>query len=198
MHARYISYLRKVVLALVLTGFFSLLSFFPSLGYFGEAYASKLYYGSEGAGWLKVHADCNMTYNPFLYSFSWLGGRGISLDSFDFWSKPLWTTGGIAWRSLEELGEEAIIRTVLGQLSINIPFNFILILLIGLTEMQDLYLCLIVGIIGFPIGGPIGAFASFFAGLSCVVFIRLRLVKEGILVKISNFLFESGEYSARE
>jgi len=198
MHARHISYLRKVVLALGITVFFSILSLFPSLGYFGEASTSKLGYGSEGVGWLKVSANCNMTYNPFLYSFTWLGGRGVSSDSFIFWSKPTWTTGGIEWRSPEDLRDEAIIRTVLGQLLVNIPFNFILILLIVLTRMQDLYLCLIVGIIGFLLGGPIGAFASFFAGLSFIVLIRLRLVKEGILVKISNFLFESGEYSARE
>ena len=187
-----------MVIALGITGFFSLLSILPSLGYVGEAYISKQSYGLEGAGWLKVIANCNMTYNPFLYSFTWLGGRGVSSDSLIFWSKPTWTGTGIAWRSQEDLKDEAIIRTILGQLLVNIPFNFVLILLIGLTGMQDLYLCLIVGIISFLFGGTIGALASFFAGLSLVVFIRLRLVKEGILVKVSNFLFETEEYSTKE
>lgn len=85
-----------------------------------------------------------------------------------------------------ELMEEALYALTLHQLNINIPFNFIILLLIGLLETQDVYLCIFSGALGFFIGGPVGAFLSFLTLLLVTVYVRLRVAKEGVLIKIWN------------
>lgn len=188
-----IIFMRKLMVALGITIFFTLLSIFPSIGYFGEARTSVL--AGDRYGFLTVCAYPNITFNPFLYPFTWLTENGRPSNSFLFISKPnYYVTGESAHpipRTPEDLEEEAILTAVVRQLYINIPFNFFMLLVIGLVEIQDLYLCLWIGALGFPVLGVLGAFLGFFATLLLTIVVTRRLrIERGILVEIWDFLIE--------
>ncbi|UCB61055.1 MAG: hypothetical protein JSW72_03085, partial [Candidatus Bathyarchaeota archaeon] len=115
------------------------------------------------------------TYSPFLFSFTWLSGNGVYSGDFLFLSKPPYHVYGP--RVLED---EALHRAVLGQLRINIVFNFVLLLILGLMEVEDIYVCMIVGALSFPIAGLLGAFAGFIAAVVVVSYVKFRH-GEGVL-----------------
>jgi len=81
------------------------------------------------------------------------------------------------WRNPEDLEEEAIVRAVLNQIYINIPFNFAVVLAIELAKIRDFYLSLISGILGFPLGGPVGAVVGLFAGALMIILVIPKLRK---------------------
>lgn len=171
-----LSFVKTLVVALGIALFFALLGIFPGLGYLGEANVRVTERDPYGF-WL-VHADCNISYNPILYSFSWLALQGHVSHNFLFVSVPTYVGSGIrspAWRSFVELEEEAILMLILDNVVTNIPFNFIVFTMIELMKMRDLYLSFIGGIIGFPIGGTFGAIACFLAGVLFVMLIVPRL-----------------------
>jgi len=175
--------------------FLMLLSIFPNFGYSAKARTSVE--AKDVLGWWYVIADCNITFNPFLYPFSWLIGSGRFSGSHRFVSMPIWTGGEFphpAPRTPKDLEGEAIMSLVLSQVNINIIYNFIVLLTIKLLKMQDLYFCLIAGIAGFPIGGLMGALSGFLIGLSVIAFIMLRSRKgNGISAKILKYIFEKYE-----
>jgi len=180
----WISFARKLITTICVVTIFTLLSIFPNFSFVGEA--SIRIEDAEASGFLWVRAFTNITYNPFLYTFSWLSGNGISSGSFLFLSKPPYHIYGV--RNLED---EAIHHAILDQLHISIIFNLVLLLILGLLEVQDIYICMIIGAIGFPLGGLLGALAGFIATLIIVSYIKLRH-GEGVLESGWNFL--SGKY----
>jgi len=89
----------------------------------------------------------------------------------------------------EELEDEAIRYTVMKQLHVNVVFNFIFILLIALMGVQDLYLCMIIGAVGFAVGSMGEALVGFIPALVVAAYIKLHF-GEGLLVMTWNFLTE--------
>jgi len=202
--AQVFSYLRKIAIALGIAALFFILSLYPSLGYFGEADTSVR--ARDPMGFWLVYAKANMTYNPFLYSLTWLRGEGILTDrSFIFISYPVYVGGGEGshpvWRTPQELEEEATIRLVLSQLYLNLIYNFAIVLVIEIGKLRSLYFCLIGGIIGFPIGGiggipfgaTLGAVAGFVGGILSIIFVLPRLRNNSTLVKWWDSLWEREE-----
>lgn len=172
-----LSYVKKIVVALGIALLFALLGIFSGLGYLGEADVQEVDRDPSGFWW--VHAQCNISYNPFLYSFLWLGGQGYFSGNVVYLSVPTYVGSEFKfplWRSSAELEEEVILRLVLNNLLVNIPFNFAILVMIELMKIRDLYLCLFGGIVGFPIGGPIGAVAGFFSGVLVVMLVVPRLM----------------------
>jgi len=168
-----ISFTRTLIVTICVLALFTVLSIFPNFSYSGDALTSIE--GVEAHGFFWVRAYPNITFNPFLYTFSWLSGNGYYSESFLFLSKPPYNVYGP--RVLED---EAFNIAVLKQLRINIVFNFILLLILGLMEVQDIYICMLVGAIGFPIGGLLGALAGFATTLIIVSYIKLHH-GEGVL-----------------
>lgn len=187
--------MRKLAVALAIAGLFALLSIFPRIGYLGEADVKVI--ARDPFGFWLVLARCNMSYNPFLYGFSWLAGSGQFSGTFRYVSVPTYAGGGFpapVWRNTPELQDEALIRLVLTQLYMNIPYNFIILLVVELTRMRDVYLCLIGGVIGFPFGGPLTALAGFFAGVFLIVFIMPRVRRgDNALMRIWNSFWKPDE-----
>lgn len=169
---------------------FAILSIYPNFSYFGESRFVGIE-GSDVFGFLWVRTSLNITYNPFLYTFSWLTGNGYYSGDFFFISKPTYYTKGeapiIVHRKPEDLEAEAIDHAVFGQLSINILYTFVLFFIIRLLNWQDFYLSMIVGAVSFSLGGLVGALAFFLPALAIIAYINLRL-GEGILVRIWNLI----------
>jgi hypothetical protein len=168
-----ISFTKTLIVTICVLTIFTVLSIFPNFSYYGDA--QTIVEGVEAHGFLWVRAYPNITFNPFLYTFSWLSGNGYYSQSFVFLSKPPFHVYGP--RVLEN---EAFDIAVLKQLRINIAFNFILLLILGLMEVYDVYLCMLIGAIGFPIAGLLGALASFIITLIIVSYIKIRR-GEGVL-----------------
>lgn len=177
--------LRKLLIALGVALLFSFLGLFSGLGYYGEASTRTL--DKDRMGFWLVEANCNISFNPFLYPFSWLSGKGYFSESFQFLSVPTYVGFDVkypAWRSTEELNEEAILRVIMNSVVVNIPSNFFMLLAIGIMEQQLLYLCVFGGIIGFLIGQVLGSVL----GLIAVIFIAYYLMpKLNILDSIKRF-----------
>jgi len=195
---------KKAVIALGIAALFMLLSLFSSLGYLGEAKIEKKQ--DMGWGFWLITTRANMTFNPFLYSLSWLRGQGhLSMFKFSFLSIPQFGGGEFKvpmWRSPQELADEAILRLALSQLYINLLYNFGILLVIEFGKLRKLYFGLIGGIIGFPIGGiagfpvgaTIGAFSGFLSGMLLIVFAIPKLREgESPLIRWWNSLWESDE-----
>ncbi len=188
------SFARKLLSAIGILIFFTVLSLYPNFSYFGEA--NIRVEDGDRLGFLWVRAFCNITYNPFIYTFSWLTGNGYYSGSFLFISKPTYYFSGTAprikHRTPEDLQQEAIEYAVYRERTINILFNFILFLVIGLVGIQDLYLSIIVGATSFSLGGLTGALAVFLPTLAIMAYIKLRS-GEGVLVRTWNLLVEKYE-----
>lgn len=200
--AQVFSYLRKIAIALGIAALLFILSLFPNLGYFGEA---KIERQPLALGVWMISARGNITYNPFLYSLSWLRGQG-SLSMFKFTYNSFDEFGGgefksPVWRSNQELADEAILKLVLSQIYINLIYNLAIVLVIEIGKLRSLYFCLIGGIIGFPIGGisgipvgaTLGAVAGFVGGILSIIFVLPRLKNNSALVKWWNSLWEREE-----
>jgi hypothetical protein len=156
------SLLKKAVVAGGFAFFIAVLATLPRLGYFAETLAVKR--GQSSTGFMLVDIDCNISYNPFVYAFSWVSGRGQFSASFSIVSVPTYIGGDIKfpkWRSDSELAQEGIIVLILHEIPINFLPNFIILIGIELAKMRELYICLAGGIFGFPFGGPIAAFIGF-------------------------------------
>lgn len=95
----------------------------------------------------------------------------------------------ILYRSPEDLEQEAIQRAVLKELRVNALFNFLFFFLLAVIGMQDVYISLIIGNIGFCIGGFAEGFAVFIMLTVFFVFIKLQL-GDGVLAITWNFLME--------
>jgi len=180
-----------------ITVFCALLLVFPNFGYVGEADVSVE--RTDRLGYQYVRADVDLTYNPLLYSLSWLTGNGHFSGPYLFVSKPIFESGGLGLRPRRkrpsEIGQEVISSLVSRQFSVNVVGNFIILLLIKLMKMQDLYLCLIVGTIGFVAGGFIGAIFGFLVALLAIAFVMLRLKKGNeVSTRILNYVFEKHVY----
>lgn len=190
-----LSFARRLLVTIGILIVFTILSFYPNFSYFAEL---RLISAESTflTGYLKVYADCNMTFNPFLHTFSWLTGNGYFSGNFSFISKPIYHTWGeglrIEHRSFPDLEEEAVEHIALRQIRINVLYNFILFFIVGLLNWQDLYLSMIAGAIGFSIGGLTAAFAAFVPALAILAIINVRL-GEGVLVRTWNFLSEKQE-----
>jgi len=183
---------KKIVIALGISLFFALLAIFAQLGYFGTAHTEVR--ERQPSGYWLVDASCNISYNPFLYAFSWSTGRGQFSDDFLMVSAPTYVGGGDirypVWRKPADLEEEAILLLVLRETFINIPFNFVAILAIELTKTHDLYFCLLGGIVGFPIGKVVGSIVGFSVGALLILFVLPRLKKNPHVVDLWNWLLE--------
>jgi|GEM_PF-5764618 hypothetical protein len=200
-----LSIFRKLFGAIGLTMLFAVVSIFPCLGYVGEAQVSVE--GSDPLGWLLVRAKCNMTYNPLIFPLTWLSGRGVYSGSFLFWSKPTYYGGqwnartgaaniGIVWRAPDELENEAISLHFLDEFYKNIPFILILFFVIGLLNVQDLYLALAFGIFGFPLFGTIGTLLFFSAGYLGLILLKNRFgLEEEVMSRIWEFLLEKSDFA---
>jgi len=158
--------LKKILIAL---GFSFLLAFFaiiPQLGYVGEASVEVV--ERHPTGFLLLDAKFNVTFSPFLYPFSWISGYGSPTGVFRTVSVPTYVGYGEfkypAWKKPAELEDEIMIKVIVSELPINIVFNFIFLLIVELTQLRVLYYCVIAGIFGFPIAGPLGAIIGFFVG----------------------------------
>jgi len=184
---------KKIVIASGITLFFALLAIFVQLGYFGTAHTEVR--ERQPSGYWLVDVSCNISYNPFLYAFSWSTGNGQFSDDFLMVSEPTYVGGGDirypVWRTPADLEEEAVLSLVLRETFINIPFNFVAILAIELTKTHDLYFCLFGGIIGFPIGKVVGSIVGFSAGALLMLVVLPRLKKNPHVDDLWNWLLET-------
>jgi len=191
---------RKLLFTIGVLLIFTILSIFPNFSYVGEARFVGIE-GSDVFGFLWVHTSLNITYNPFLYTFSWLTGNGYYSGDFFFISKPTYYSKGEApvpvHRKPEDLEAEAIDHAVFRQLGINVLYNFVLLFIIRLLNWQDFYISMIMGAVSFSLGGLVGVLAFFLPALAILAYINLRL-GEGILVRVWNLLEERYEKPTKE
>jgi hypothetical protein len=171
---------KRLAIAVGLTALFALFAIFPGLGYFGKA--SVNIKSQESFGFWVVDANCNILYNPFLYPLAWLTGRGHLVTNFTMVSVPTYSRGtgeGFTpvWRTPAELADDAVVLRITDELFTNVPYVFIILLVVGLAVGWDSYLYFIGGILGFAVGGVLGTVVGFFAGALVIIFILPKLKK---------------------
>jgi hypothetical protein len=126
-----------------------------------------------------------MTYNPFLFSFFWLTGRGQLSYSFAMRSLPRGANQGmVSFPMADEIKEDALIIIALNAIFANAPYNFIIVLAIEFLKVRRFYFCLLGGVIGFPLGGIIGAIISFVTSLFLVVLFVPKLVRSRYIMSL--------------
>lgn len=180
-------FLKKIFIALGLASFLMFLSIFPNVGYFGSAHVDR-----GNVAWVYINPfvmygivnyTYDITYNPFLFPFTWLRGDGCTSGSSSMVTLPksIVMRGPFAVPILpnqRDIEEDAVIKTV----NLEIPPNFLTLFAITLaiefTKMRSLFVCLVVGTIGFIPGGPLGTIAGLFTGVFIVVFLITRKNKE--------------------
>jgi hypothetical protein len=177
---------KRLVIALGLTALFTLIAIFPGLGYFGKA--SVEIKSEENFGFWVVDANCNILYNPFVYPFAWLSGRGHLVSNFTMVSIPTYARMGEGgyypvWRTPAELADDAVVLRITDELYMNIPYVFLILLAVGLVAGWDSYVYFIGGIAGFAVGGVLGTIVGFFGGALVIIFILPRLKKSMVLSK---------------
>ena len=184
--------LKTLFLSLVITVFLMFLSSLPGLGYSGRTLNVEIK-GEDNHGNLYVLANCEVTYNPVLYPLSWLIGSGRFSGRFYFISAPLYgasPSGEFSphrfWPSRYELMQQALDSLVFHHLSVNAIFMFIVVLVSSFFHIYDLYLCVFVSAIFFPLAGLMGTITAFFSILLISIFVKVILKRDGLLVELWN------------
>jgi hypothetical protein len=177
---------KRLAIALGLTMLFALLAIFPDLGYFSKASANVK--SQESFGFWIVDVNCNILYNPFLYPFAWLRGRGHLVTSFTMVSVPTYARSEDyyypLWRMPSELADDAVVLRTTDELFASVPYVFLILLIVGLVGGLGSYLYFIGGILGFAVGGVLGTIVGFLAGALIMIFILPRLKKSMYISKL--------------
>jgi len=186
--------LKKFLCSIVITIFLAVLSSLPNIGFSGRT-VNVAIEGWDQYGNLYVLANCEVTYNPLLYPLSWLFMGGSFSGKFYFISTPLYGASPfgeysphVYWPSRYELMQEALDSLVVHNLSVNIIVVFCIVLVIMAFKIYDLYLCIFLGALTFPIGGPCGVLAAFTLTLLAAVFVKLKLKGRGLLAELLRIL----------
>jgi hypothetical protein len=186
------SLLKKIIIAIVITLFFFALASFPEIGYHGKA--SLIFPFKEGVleglyPYRIVNYSCDVSFNPFLYPFSWLQGKGHISGIFTMVYLPQSYGGtapdippyhpsGVYWGTHEDMEQEGLMNVVLSQLTfLNALYVFIIVFIIELFRKHGLLLCLFVGIICFAFDGPLGGVIGFIFGVLLFI-LTMSIVKK--------------------
>lgn len=173
-------YLRKIFTALGIAFLFALLSLYPGLGFKGEARIMSFSVNPQLL-YRDVDIACNVTYNPLLFIFSWLMGQGQTSYVFTMRQAPKGANQfSITWPTWEETKEEALLIVTLNELFSNLPYNFLVLLLIEIVKIRSFYLSFIGGILGFPIAGWTGSIFGFSVGLILGFILNLKFKNKDI------------------
>jgi hypothetical protein len=171
------SYARRFIIASGFTLLLGLLSIFSGLAYSGNARIVASY-PNEQLLYIDSEIVSNVTYNPFLFPFYWLTGKGLSSYHFMMRSVPVAATqNGVAWPRAKDITDDAMLIISLNALFANILYNFVILLAAELLKIRRVYFCLLGGMIGFPLAGPIGSLISFFTAVLLVVLIMPKFKK---------------------
>ena len=200
-----LNFIKIVLVSLVILGVFAILMMAPEVGYKGEAQVRVIW--GDVIGYLWVDAKCNITYFPFTFPLTWIIGKGHFSGKFLFISKPIYYYTGlnertmdmyptILHRSPEDLQREALQRAALKQLYFNLPFLFILLMLVGYLKLQDLYLSILISMLAFSFGNVVVASIVFSTTFIFFLYLRFKF-KEGILLKTWKFLVREYEEQRR-
>jgi hypothetical protein len=164
--------LRKALLTLGFTFFFTLLAIFPIVGYYGTVKVTSIkYFGS----YAYVMYECNATYNPFLYPASWAFSRGQVSGNFTMIALPLAYRGEIPhpiWGLKKDTQEKAMLLVIGKELQANFPTIFLICLIIEVIGKRILHLALLSGIVGFVMAEVMGAFFGLATGIFLVVYVE--------------------------
>jgi hypothetical protein len=183
---------KRLGVALLVTALFGLFAIFQGLGYYGKATVQVI--DRENSGFWVVNASVDILYDPFLYPFAWLSGQGHLVADFTMVSIPTYSRGEgggtyPVWRTPAELADDAITLRTLDELITNVPYVFLIVLVVGLVAGWDSYLYFIGGMVGFAVGGVLGTVVGFFTGAFLIFYILPRLKKSMQVSKLwSNFV----------
>jgi hypothetical protein len=179
--------------SVIITIFLAVLSAIVNVGYHGRTLDVEVK-GQDTSGNLYVIALCDVTFNPVLYPLSWLLGCGRFSGKFYFISTPLYGASPSGeysprryWPSRYDLMEQALYSLLVHHLSFNSIFIFAVVLVAFLLHVYDLCLCIIIGALFFPLGGPISAIISFLTVLSITLFTRVKL-RRNLLIELWSML----------
>ena len=171
-------YAKKPLVPLGITLLFALFSLYPRLGYNGEAQINNVYKNFQLL-YQDVDITCNVTFNPFLFPLSWLTGRGQVSQRFIMRTVPKAATQfTIVWPSPEETKDDALLIVTLNSLFINIPYNFVIFLVIEIIKLRIVYFFFLAGIIGFLAGSLTGAFVGSLVGLIMIFLLKKVINKK--------------------
>jgi len=189
--------------------FFEIIATIPNIGYVARVNSVRIEDVPGNPHIRNAMVNCSITYNPFLYPFSWTMGNGWFADKYCF----------LSYDELQIIGEEKpymhyqhlttkeIVDTAIGRLFVEqfnagFLFNLVLFIVIALLRVHDLYVCMLGGVagfilggtIGFAIGALIGSFVMFFAVVLIAIIVRLRSPsKEDLFTQLWKFLLEEDQ-----
>lgn len=174
-------HLKKIVAAVGMVLLFALLSLYRGLGYNGEVQV-RMVYTNYQLLYRDIEVNCSIVFNPVLFPFSWLVTGGQSSFRFLMRTAPLGVSEfGVAWPSLEETKEDALLIVVLNELFINIPFMLAIFLVIELMNLRSIYVCFFGGILGFLMIGLLGAIVGFTVIFLVIILLIRKFRIKGVI-----------------
>ncbi len=168
--------LKKFLFALLMSMFFLLLGFFGGVGYRVYAIKDVSFKPHSQLGYADAVFFCDITYNPILYPFYWIVGRGKLVGNFSVMYVPEGYMpgefGGPIWGMKPEERYDAYTNFMIswGTFS-NLIFLFIVALAIEFVCGRSAYWVLLLGVFGFLVWEICGAIIGVIVGSILVLWI---------------------------
>ncbi len=173
--------------------FFLFLGFFGGVGYHVHAIKEVSFKPYSQLGYADVVFFCDITYNPILYPFYWIVGRGKLVGNFFVMYVPEGYMpgefGGPIWGIKPEERYDAYINFMISWGTFpNLIFLFIVALIIEFVCGRSVYWVILSGVIGFLFwelyGVVIGIIFGFF-----IVILTFTLFPDNFLMRFWRSIF---------
>lgn len=190
---RFIGVLRKVLFALLMTTLFLFLGFFGGLGYNVHAIKEVSFKPHSQLGYADAVFFCDITYNPILYPFYWVVGRGSLVGNFSVMYVPEGYMpgefGGPIWGVKPEERYDAYINMMISWGTFpNLIFLFIMALAVEFSLDRSVYWVLLSGVFGFLFWEIYGAVIGIAVGIFAVLTI-FKLFPNNFLRRLWQSIF---------
>lgn len=185
--------LKKFLFALAISMFLLLLSFFGSLGYNVHAIKEVSFKPYSQLGYADAVIFCDIVYNPILYPFYWIVGKGRLVGNFSVMYIPEGYKpgefGGPIWGVKPEERYDTYINILIswGTIS-NLIILFIINLIIEFVFERLMYLILLLGIFGFIFWELYGIIIGVLIG--CIFTLVFKIKPRNFIRRWIQFMFE--------
>jgi hypothetical protein len=176
---RYVTILRKLIVAVLFALLLTLFGVFDGLGYHG--YARELSIDESSALGYNVAFSCDIIYDPITYPSYWVMGRGQVSGTFEISDAPLGMLTGRVFGFRQERESMYLLGMLTWGSTINLIGLLGLTVAIEIIQKRSLYLILLCGMFGFYVFNLLGVLFGIIAG-SLVALLLLRLWRDNFIV----------------
>lgn len=183
---------KKLVIAALLTLLLIILGTFNGLGYHIYSIKEKSFTPYNQLGYAHVVLTCDIIYNPILYPYYWLVGRGHLAGDFHLIYIPEGyfpgEFGGPIWRTTQHRINSYLMTMLTWGITPNAITLFLIAIIIESLE-RSLFLSVLFGILGFLMG-MLGILSGIIFGIIIVVLIKNNVPPFNFLKELWHSLWD--------